>query len=360
MTENMIDLRMLHALQAANRRREASELPPRLKVDGAQLLNPKGKPIKLRGINLGCVGEDGPQDATSIAALGANCARVALRFWGHYGDPAVDARDNNGFAFLRHASFTDWIDKITACSEAGLWVIAFIDSNCGQSGTQNAQTVAYCDPYRTWGAPGRNFYTDASMRRLFTQIVWPAAAARLRTIARIALLEVHPEPAVGRGPEYAAAVARVQLEAIAAIREVDSDTPFLLGARDAYDIMLCEEAWLAERHDCVYTGNLLSGWVTNPDKFDRGLAALTAMRDARNVPIHVQQLGRKTSDDRDLAHMRRALDKMTEAGVGYAWWQWKQNTSSPDGYGLNFKTDDGNGWTQKTDELAALEQVWSD
>jgi Cellulase (glycosyl hydrolase family 5) len=335
-----------------------TELPPRLSCVGPVLVTPNGKPITLRGINLGAVGEDSPQDAVSIAALGANCARVALRWWGHHGDPSVDARDNDGFAFLRRSAFTDWLDKITACSQAGLWVVPFIDSNCGQSGMQNPQTVAYCDPHRTWGAAGRNFYTDASMRRLFTQIVWPAAAARLRTIARIAMLEVHPEPAPGRGPEYIALVERVQREAIEAIRAVDADTPFLLGARDAYDIQHCREAHLPERDDCVYTGNLLSQWVTNEDKFAKGLDALARMRQERNVPVFVQQLGRKSGNDRDLAHMRAALEKMEEADIGYAWWQWKQNTTSADDYGLNYKDPNGNGWVQKADEVAALEQAW--
>lgn len=336
-----------------------SDLPPRLRCEGGQLVKSNGKPLLLRGVNLGAVGEDTPQDAVSIAALGANCARVALRWWGHHGDATVDARDNDAYAFLRHAAFADWLDKITACSEAGLWVVAFIDSNCGQSGTQNAETVHYCDPYRTWGAGGRNFYSDGSMRRVFTQIVWPAAAARLRTVARIALLEVHPEPAPGRGPEYTKAVARVQREAIEAIRAVDGETPFLLGARNAYSVLDCDEAYLPERDDCVYTGNLLSGWVTNPQKFDEGLAALVAMRERRGVPIFEQQLGRKTGADRDLAHMRRALARMAEENVGHCWWQWKQNTTSADDYGLNYKSAEGLGWVQKADECEALREAWA-
>jgi hypothetical protein len=152
----------------------------------------------------------------------------------------------------------------------------------------------------------------------------------------------------------------VQREAIAAIRAgADKDTPFLIGARGGYDINLCDEAFLEERQDCVYTGNLLNPRVINPDKFDAGLAKLVRMRDERGVPIHGQQVGRKTGDDRDLAYMRRAVNRLAEEEVGSNWWQWKQNTSNPDEYALNFKTTDGRGWVQKDNEVALLTEAWA-
>ena len=164
----------------------------------------------------------------------------------------------------------------------------------------------------------------------------------------------------GWGPEAAPAVRDFYRQVIAGIRPVDADTPLLLGPRDAYNINLCDEAWLEERTDCVYTGNLLNPFVTNAQKFDAGLGALVRMRDERGVPIFVQQLGRKTGDDRNLNHMRRALDRMDEEQVGAAWWQWKQNTDNPDEYALNFKNPDGFGtWVQKADEIALLTEHWS-
>jgi Cellulase (glycosyl hydrolase family 5) len=337
-----------------------SDLPPRLHCDGARLIKPNGKPITLRGINLGAVGEDLPEDAEQIAATGANCVRVALRWWGLHGDPNVDSRDNDGFAFLLRRNVDDWIGKITAASAAGLWVIPFIDSNCGQCGMQDAATVAYCDPHHSWGARGRNFFTDASMRRVFAQIVWPAAAARLRAIAKIALLELQPELAPqGLDDATAAAVVRnFYGDVIEGVRGVDADTPILVGARNGYDIRLAREAFLEGRSDIVYTGNLLNQWVVDSDKFADGLAALVALRDECDVPVFVQQLGRKTGNDRNLVHMRGALETMAANDVGYTWWQWKQNGTSPDDYGLNYKAS-GGGWAQKTDEVATLTQAWA-
>ncbi len=336
-----------------------TELPPRLRVDGSRLLRPNGQEIILRGLNFGSWGEDDPVDAVQVAALGANVVRVCFRWWGKYGDETVDARDNNAFAFLHRAHFERWLGLITACSAQGMWVVPFIDSNCGQSGTQNAGTMAYCDPYQSWGAHGRNFFTDPAMRRVFTQVVWPAAAARLRAVAKIALLELLPEPAGDRGPEYESLVREFYRECIAAIRVVDADTPFLIGARDGYNIHFCEEAFLEERADIVYTGNLLNGYVSNPSKFDEGLAALMRLRDTRGVPVFVQQLGRKTSYDPNRSLMRRALQIMEDAQIGYAWWQWKQNTSNEDDYALNFKNQTGTGWVQKTEEVVMLEEAWA-
>jgi hypothetical protein len=336
----------------------ADELPPRLRCAGGQLIKPNGRPILLRGPSFGSWGEDDPIDVNQVKAMGANCVRVCLRWWGLYGPAGVESRDNNAFAFLSRSNVAHWLDMIASVTSAGLWAVPFIDSNCGQSGTQNPDMVRYCDPYGSWGAQGHNFFTDPSMRRVFAQVVWPAAAAKLRTLSKIALLELQPEPADGRGPEYAAQVRDFYREVIAGVREVDADTPVLIGARNGYHIEYCDEAFLEERTDVVYTGNLLSGYVTSPEKFDPGLAHLVRMRDERGAPIFVQQMGRKTEADRDLAHMRRALEKMDEARVGYAWWQWKQNTSDPNEYGLNYKGAQPGTWIQKTDEVALLAEHW--
>jgi hypothetical protein len=252
--------------------RASDDLPPRLHCQDAQLVKPNGQPITLRGVTYGSWPEDDPLDAMTLKAMGANCVRVALRWWGLHGTDDVDSRDNNGFSFLKRANVQRWLDLITSASAQGLWVIPFIDSNCGQSGTQDPSTVAYCDPYGSFGAQGRNFFSDPAMRRVFAQIVWPALAAKLRTISKIAMLELQPELLDGRGPEYAAPVRDFYREVIESVREVDPDTPVLIGPRGGYDINYCDEAYLSERTDVVYTGNLLSGWVTNPTKFDQGLA----------------------------------------------------------------------------------------
>src|SRR6185436_11265418 len=121
---------------------DSTELPPRLRVDGPRLLKPNGSEFVPRGLNFGSWGEDDPLDAVQVAAMGSDIVRVALRWWGKWGDPTVDARDNDAFAFLRRAHFERWLGLITAVAQEGMWVVPFIDSNCGQSGTQDAGTMA--------------------------------------------------------------------------------------------------------------------------------------------------------------------------------------------------------------------------
>jgi hypothetical protein len=335
-------------------------LPARLHCAGGQLVKPNGQVLRLRGVSFGSWGEDDPADAVQIRAIGANVVRVALRWWGRHGSKPgdVDARDNDGFALLKRSHVAHWLDMISACAAEGLWTVPFIDSNCIQSGTQDADTRLYCDPYGSWGAAGRNALTDPAMRKIFAEVVWPAAAARLRAVDKVAMLELQPEMMDGRGPEVAAAVRDFYRQVIAGIRSVDADTPVLVGARDGYRIEHAAEAYLSERSDVVYTGNLLNQYVTDADKFDSGLAALLQLRADKGVPVWGQQVGRKTGSDRNLQHMARALDRLDEEDVGYAWWQWKQNTSAPDEYALNYKTQDGRGWIQKSDEVALLATAW--
>jgi hypothetical protein len=344
---------------------EREDLPPRLRCVDGRLIKPNGSEIFLRGPCFGSWGEDQAEDATAIRAMGANCLRVCLRWWGRYGSGnghSIDSRDNDGFAFLLRANVQRWFDQITQAAAAGLWVIPFIDTNCGQSGTNSPEDVAYCDPHGTWGALGHNFYTDAGMLRVFASIVWPAMALRLRPIARIAMLEIHPEPAIGRGPRWAAAVARVQRECIEDIRRMDPDTPILVGGREGYDIRQVEEAFDAlgpVDSQLVWTGNLLNPWVRDPARFDEGLAHLTRLRAERGACVFVQQLGRNSAEDEDLVLMQRAVDRMREENIGYNWWQWRQNTADPGKMGLHYKTRDGAGWIEKTGEVELLTRAWS-
>lgn len=336
---------------------DPSELPPRLRIDRSMLLKPNGEEWIGRGVSLGHFWLDTPQDIPAIAALDANCVRILLRWWapphGQAGRPNQDARDDNAYAFIHREHFRNWIDLILSASAAGLWVIPAIDSNCGQSGTQNPETMKFCDPYGVFGARGRNFWTDIPMRRLYAS-VWQSAAAILRLIPRIAMLEIQPEPLAGRGPEMAEAVRDFYDYVDDAISEVDPDTPRLVGPRDGYNIMLCQEAFNPKRGNRVYTGNLLNQYVVNPQKFDDALRELSALRVQEGVPVFIQQLGRKTENDRDLSLMRRALDVLNSESIGFAWWAWKQSGPSPDEYSLNYPSADGTTWIAKQAEQNLL------
>jgi hypothetical protein len=346
------------------------ELPARLRVQGRDLIKPNGARVWLRGPNFGAFNDDDEQQCPVVADKGANAIRMALRWWGTWGkgdDPNPDCRDDRAFAFLDRTKFETWLGRLGACAAAGMWSVPFIDSNCGQGGTNSAADVAYCDPYGHFGAAGHNFYTDAGMRKMYAEVVWAAVAARLRVIARIGMLEIHPEPAHHRPSSWKPLVAQVQKACIDAIRAVDPDTPILVGAMPGYSIFRVEEGYLELRElfggtlppNLVWTGNLLGGYVTDSQQFDSGLQHLTDLRDKYDACVFVQQVGRDSQDDPTLDLMRHAVSALKEAQVGYTWWEWRQNGAHPDGMGLNYPDPETGQWISKDDEIAVMADNWA-
>lgn len=353
-------------------------LPPRLSVSAdGEILKPNGEPIFLHGPCFGSWGEDDAADCPAIRALGANSLRINLRWRGKWGTDVranPDSWDPDAFAFINPAKRKIWLSQIAAAAQAALWSVPFIDSNCGQSGTNTPEDVAYCDPYGTWGAVGHNFYTDAALRATFA-VVWGNVAKILRTMPHVGLLEIHPEPAHHRDESWSPLVAKVHRECIDAIRAAEAalgdpvGTPILVGPREGYDNRYMEECLLALRDayggtlpgNLVFTGNLLNQYTVDPHRFDKAVARYNALRADYGVGVYCQQLGRNSSEDVDLALMRRAIQVMRENRIGYAWWQWKQNTANAGNMGLNYKDPNdptGLSWIAKHDEQALLAEDW--
>ena len=124
--------------------------PPRLSVSGADILDPSGKPILLRGWNWGHWGKAQPQDGAENAAQGANVVRIPLRWWGFYKGRGgtVDSREDGATATagIDPANLRHLDDMVRSASAAKLWIVLFVDSDCGQNGTQDARERQYCDP----------------------------------------------------------------------------------------------------------------------------------------------------------------------------------------------------------------------
>jgi hypothetical protein len=326
--------------------------PARLTLNGPAMLY-QGKPITLRGINEGTWGKMQSTDAAMIAGQGANTVRVLIRWWGHYGRKEVDSRlDNPDKGHFEPDHLKQFLAEVQWCLDAGLWVVPVIDSDCGQNGLQDAQTIGYCDPDKKYQF-GHNFWTDTSQRELFKQ-AWVYLAKILKDYQRIAFYELLPEPLGGHGPIYAPEVVAFYKELMVAIEDQagDTRTPFLIGARDAYNIKLCDEAYLgAPRwiNRVVYTGNLFvwtdKSWEENIATLEDRLGALKSMRNKRGVPVFIQQLGVRSADDPTQAYLDAVLKRVTNAGIGYTGWQWRQNTSDRGEYGIVIEdADTGADW----------------
>jgi Cellulase (glycosyl hydrolase family 5) len=333
-------------------------LVERASISGSQILDGNGQPLQLRGMNWGSWGKSQPGDAVDDVTQGANVVRLPLRWWGEYGTADVDSRDDLavGTARIKPANLARLDSDIAQLSAAGLWILLFIDSNCGQSGLQTG-SEAFCGSVGPYAANGRNFWTDLSQRALFVD-VWKFMAARYQNVPRLLAYEILPEPLDSRPPEWADDVRDFYREMIAAIRTVDTRTPFLIGPRDGYKIDNAAEALLPERNDCIYTGNMLNPVVTGTDDLPLRVGVLTGFRAASNVPILVQQLGRSSINDLDLRRIRASMSICNANRIHYTYWNKRDNGASPDNYG-QYYPDGSGGWIRKQNEWDLVAQYYA-
>jgi Cellulase (glycosyl hydrolase family 5) len=333
-------------------------LPERAQIVGSQILDKNSVPLQLRGMNWGSFAESQPGDAADDVAQGATVVRVPLRWWGVYGAGIESRLDSaTGTARINPTVLDRFDQDIAQLATAGLWILPFIDSNCGQSALQNAETVAYCDSTGPFAVNGRNFFTDPTERAHFIE-VWKFMAQRLASVPRILAFELLPEPLDGRDATWSDDTRDFYRELIAAIRTVDTRTPFLVGPRDGYKIDNAAEALLPERTDCIYTGNMLNPVVQNVSLLPGRFKVLTDMRAASNVPILVQQLGRDSAADPDLSKFRASLSICNANKIHYTIWNKRDNGFSPTKYGQYYK-DGAGGWIRKQNEWDLVAQYYA-
>lgn len=342
-------------------------LPARLTLRGTSMVAPNGSAVMLRGINEGTWGEMQSFDGATIAKQGGNVVRVLIRWWGLYGSPDVESRADAAPGHFKPDHLAQFLKEVQWCIDAGLWVVPVIDSNCGQSGVQNQDMRRYCDPRGAYPS-GHNFWTDLGQRQLFKE-AWIYLAGVLKNYPQIAFYELLPEPLANSTAVDAALVSAFYQELMAGIEDGTGDTrtPFLVGARNAYDITLCDEAYIAVprwANRVVYTGNLFIHPSGSPAdtvaKFESRLAALSSMKSTRNVPVFVQQFGVRTGDDPTGFYLEAGLSRLNAAAIGYTGWQWRQNTSSMNEYAVVVRDAITGADIVKTQVLALYAKYWRD
>lgn len=322
----------------------------RVAVRGDEIVDPSGRPLLLRGWNWGHWGKAQANDARDNAAQGANVVRLPLRWWGYYRGKDIDSRNDAapGGIDPRHLAMLD--NHVRWASDAGLWIVLFIDSNCGQNGTQNGEMQDYCDPKNEYRG-GHNFWTDPAARAKFIA-AWRFIANRYKSEPRIAMFEPLPEP----NPKTASAsdIRAFYAEAMAAIREVAPGIPFLVGPR-GYKAAAAAEAYDPSWKDVVYTGNLFlhghGSAAKNIGNLKERMQTLLDLRAQRRVPIFVQQVGVRSDDDPDQSQLKSVLGLLNDARLGFAYWEYRgaQNEGT---YGVIYER--GGSWVTKPGEMAAI------
>lgn len=323
----------------------------RLSVRGQNLVDAAGQPVELRGWNWGRWGAMQPQDAIDNRQQGANVVRIPLRWWGYYDNDEVDSRDDKAVdtAGISPSHLTILDDMVAKATGAGLRIVLFIDSDCGQDGTQTPRHIKYCDPEGRY-PDGRNFWSDPDARARFIA-VWRFVANRYRNVPGLALFEPLPEPDPKRTSP--ADLTAFYDEVMRAIRPQAPGVPFLIGGR-SYGAKAIDTAWNPQWKDVVYTGNLfLYTDDSNADadsiaNFRERMQLILDVRRDHNVPVFVQQIGVRSSEDPQRRALNVMLDAMADHRLGYAYWEYR-GSYSPGEYGVHYRV--GNAWQVKADWL---------
>lgn len=343
------------AATTANNAAPAKPTPGHLAVHGADIVDPSGRPILLRGWNWGHWGKTQPNDAADNAAQGANAVRIPLRWWGNYLGKDVDSRDDGATDTAginpRHLKQLD--EMVHAASAAKLWIVLFVDSDCGQNALFDEQHKRFCDPKGEY-PNGHTFWSDDAARQKFIQ-VWRFVANRYKDTPYLGMFEPLPEPdPKGATP---AQIKAFYGQVMSAVRQVAPGIPFLIGGR-GYKAKAIMDVYDPGWTDVVYTGNLFIHANKQRGADDASLdelrdraQRLLALRAEHKVPVFVQQVGVRSGEDPNLKAVRVVLSHLVSNHIGFTYWEYR-GANNPQEYSVLYQR--GNEWVPKREWIATI------
>ena len=304
--------------------------PARLSVSGADIVDPTGRPIVLRGYNWGQWGTVQPQDPGDNVAAGANSVRIPLRWWGEWKD-GVDSRDPDAPGHISPAHLAILDQTVAWASSHHMWITLFVDSDYGQ------------------GAGGRpdNFWTNPEMKQEFAE-VWQFLVRRYKTTAYMGAFEILPEPKpVGVDD---AGVRAFYDEMIGVIRGIDRRTPVVVGPNDNYSCAHLAGAYTTVDPKVIYTCNYFIF-----DKPLNRIPGIVGFRDTYHAPVWINQVGIESGDIDAKSKARTVLKAFDDNNIGWAWWTYRIVGTNPDTHGIYYRDpNDPDGWIVKADWLALV------
>lgn len=320
----------------------------RLSVSGSKILDEHGNEIILRGWNWGEWGSAQEGDAYDNATQGATAVRIPVRWWGDYPD-AGDSYDPSGPPYLDAQHVCTLDQTIGWAVKQHLWVILFLDSNCGQ-GSLTRDTVDACGAV-DGGAPA-NFNNDPEMKARFTR-AWAFLSARYSKVPYIGMYEILPEPNFTCGahktcPDWSIFPA-FYASIIPTIRAADPRTPVLVGPGGAYNIDQIATSYIDGGSGIVYTGNLFEQYATDSASY----AAALDFRSKSNVPVFIQQVGIRKSVPDAGAITDGVLTELKKDSFGWTWWTYRE-PNAPNGLGYAPLYKDSTGKWQTDDAWLQL------
>jgi hypothetical protein len=307
-------------------------------TQGTRLVDGQGKPLMLRGTNLGnwlvqegymFKLEHGPQSSREIESLTNELIGpdAAAKFWNEYRDRYITRDD---IQFIKQAGFNSirvpfhykffladdaegfrLLDRVIAWSqEAGLYVI--LDMHCAPGG----QTGTNIDD--SWGYPW--IYDSPEEQQLAVEI-WKRIARHYRgskTVLGYDLLN-EPIPPYPELKKYNPALEPLYRKIVAGVREVDPNHVVILGGAQwdsNFDVF-------GAPFDSNVMYNLHKYWI--PPVKD-SIQPYLDFRQRYKVPLWMSESGENTDE-----WIAQFVQVLNDNQVGWAFWPYKKmdSTSSP-------------------------------
>lgn len=229
-------------------------MPKRLRIEGRQLLDPQGRPVRLRGVNVD--GLDVPDGAVIAGPFNMNAVRLRITY-------SKDTRADTPSGFRE--DYLEQIDEWVAAARAhGLWMVLEMrasDAIGTDAAFYDTRKTGPCDPaVAVVRCPHFGYYRQA----------WRALAERYRGSDYIAGYGLLAEPSADKtgATNPAATLVAFQRALMDEISRVDQRTPFFIGPNYNYDTMeyRLDDYFIAEYQGrVVYAVNFLvpKEWINN-------------------------------------------------------------------------------------------------
>lgn len=342
-----------------------SDKPVRLKIEGKNLITPEGTTINLRGLNWGWWGTAQPEDASQAVAMSANVIRMPIRWY--FGGEGSDIRQTDAPGHIKPEGLVLLDQYINWCVEQKLWVILFAGSDQGA------------------GDADENYWTNAALRTEFIEM-WQFLADRYKDKPYMAAFEILSEPHPKK-PATSADLLAFYEELIQAIREIDTETPLMIGANDHYDINQMEGVFTTVDDKIIYTFNYyLPTDYVKPDKREEAglpivsypstyndfngvevelnkeylvdiLQPAVQFRDNHNVPILVNQVGARSRCPGHLQYMEDVGDIFYQYQIPFTYWTYRTRDEATE-YGLYWFDKNADVYVSKPDQINLMTSLF--